>query len=138
MSRIRLRTIPATAAIAAAALTASACTGSSTSSPSAGATGKAVQHFAGNQVTTGTASKDLSSVTWFGDYRPLISMDPLRLADYPEETIIPNMWEPMIRVAPNYALSPGLVSWKYATPTSIELALRPGVKFSDGTPVTVG
>lgn len=136
MSRIRPRTIPAAAAIAAAALTASACTGSSTSSPSAGATGKAVQHFAGNQVTTGTASKDLSSVTWFGDYRPLISMDPLRLADYPEETIIPNVCEPMIRVAPDYSLRPGLVSWKFTTPTSLQLTVRTGVKFSDATAMT--
>jgi peptide/nickel transport system substrate-binding protein len=136
MSTVRRRTIGAAAALSAAALTATACTGGSGGSPSAGATGKAVQHIATNQVTTGTATTELSSVTWFGDYRPLISLDPLRLADYPEETIIPNVCEPMIRVAPNYALSPGLVSWKFTTPTQLQLAVRPKVTFTDGTPMT--
>jgi len=135
MRRPRLRTIRATAALA-AVLAAAACTGSSSGAPKAAATGKAVQHFTGTQVTTGSATKDLASVTWFGDYRPVLSMDPLRLADYPEETIIPNVCEPMIRVAPNYALSPGVVSWTYTTPTSLQLTVRAGVKFSDGTAMT--
>jgi peptide/nickel transport system substrate-binding protein len=87
-------------------------------------------------VTTGTATKEVGAVTWYGDYRPVYSLDPLKLADYPEETIIPNLCEPMIRVAPDYKLSPGLVSWKFTTRTSLRLTVRSGVRFTDGATMT--
>lgn len=97
--------------------------------------GSSVTNVGTTNFTTGTATKDVSAVTWYGDYRPLYSMDPLKTADYPEETIIPNVCEPVVRVAPDYQISPGLVSWKYSSPTTLVLTVRNGVTFSDGTPL---
>ncbi len=114
-------------------LTACGGSGSSSSTPS----GSAISSIAASQVSTGTATKDVDAVTWSGDYRPLISLDPVKLADYPEETIIPNICEPLIRVADDYSLSPGLAtSYTFTTPTALVLKLRQGVTFSDGAPMT--
>ena len=100
-------------------------------------TGGAVGSIASNQVSTPTGTKDVASVTWYGDYRPLYSLDPIKLADYPEETVIPNICEPLLRVAPTYAISPGLASaYTFTNPTTLKLTIRSGVKFSDGTPMT--
>jgi peptide/nickel transport system substrate-binding protein len=115
------------------ALTACSGNGSGASSSS----GRAVSSIAATQVTTGTATRDVDSITWSGDYRPLLSLDPLKFADYPEETAIPNLCEPLVRVAPDYALSPGLAaSYAFTDPTTLVLKLRPGVTFSDATPMT--
>jgi peptide/nickel transport system substrate-binding protein len=117
-----------------ALLALTACGGSSgTSTPS----GSAISSIAASQVTTGTATKDVEAVTWSGDYRPLLSLDPLKIADYPEETAIPNLCEPLVRVAPDYSLSPGLAaSYTFSDPTTLVLKLRQGVTFSDGAPMT--
>jgi peptide/nickel transport system substrate-binding protein len=115
------------------ALTACSGSGSGSVTPS----GSAVASIAANQVTTGTATRDVESVTWSGDYRPLLSLDPLKIADYPEETAIPNLCEPLIRVAPDYSLSPGLAeSYTFSDPKTLVLKLRTGVTFSDGAPMT--
>ncbi|HEY6797538.1 MAG TPA: ABC transporter substrate-binding protein, partial [Kineosporiaceae bacterium] len=117
-----------------ALLTLSACGASGSSNPVR--TGAAVSPI-GRQVSTGAATKDVDAVTWSGDYRPLISLDPVKLADYPEETAIPNICEPLLRVAADYSLSPGLArSFTFTDPTTLVLNLRPGVRFSDGAPMT--
>jgi peptide/nickel transport system substrate-binding protein len=118
-----------------ALLALSACGGSGngSSTPS----GSAVASIAATQVSTGTATKDVDAVTWSGDYRPLLSLDPLKVADYPEETVIPNLCEPLVRVADDYSLSPGLAaSYTFTDPTTLTLKVRPGVTFSDGAPMT--
>ncbi|MFF4630049.1 ABC transporter substrate-binding protein [Streptomyces griseorubiginosus] len=114
-------------------LTGCSGSGSSSSAPS----GPAVSSIATDQVSTGTATKDVDAVTWSGDYRPLLSLDPLKLADYPEETVIPNLCEPLLRVGDDYSLSPGLASsYSFTDPKTLVLKLRKGVTFSDGAPMT--
>ncbi|WP_017935335.1 ABC transporter substrate-binding protein [Nocardioides sp. Iso805N] len=104
---------------------------------SSGPSGKAVSSIGADQVTTGTASKPVAAVTWDGGYRAPVTLDPIGLADYPEETTIPNMCEPLIRVEPDYSLKPGLAtSWKYADAHHLVVNLRSGVKFWDGKPMT--
>jgi peptide/nickel transport system substrate-binding protein len=125
----------AAAAIGLAASLAACSSGGS--SDSSAPSGKAVATIAASQFTTGTASKPVDSVTWDGGYRAPLTLDPIGLADYPEETTIPNLCEPLIRVAPDYSLSPGLAtSWKYTDDTHLVLELRDGVKFWDGKPMT--
>ncbi|WP_158647257.1 ABC transporter substrate-binding protein [Actinoplanes sp. ATCC 53533] len=115
------------------ATTACSGSGSGSSTPS----GDAISSIGTNQVSTGTATKDVDAVTWSGDYRPLLSLDPVKVPDYPEETAIPNICEPLIRVAPDYSLSPGLAaSYTFTNPTTLVLKLRQAVKFSDGAPMT--
>ena len=49
------------------------------------------------------------------------------------------MYAPLITLTASGSLAPGLaVSWKYTDKalTTFQLSLRPGVKFSDGKPVT--
>lgn len=120
--------------VAAAALAAllAGCTGggSDTSGP--------VSNIDKSKVTTGTATGDVGNVTWYGDYRPLYTFDPIKVADTPEETIIPNVCEPMLRVAPDYTLSAGAVSYEQKDATHLVLTLKDGVTFSNGDSVTVG
>lgn len=107
-------------------------------SPNAfGPSGPAVVRVAASTPTTGTATGDVDSVTWYGDYRPVVSLDPLKLSDYPEETVIPNLCEPLFRAAPDYTLSPGLAAaYTVVDPLHVDLTIRTGVKFSDGKPMT--
>ncbi|HRI98482.1 MAG TPA: ABC transporter substrate-binding protein, partial [Nocardioides sp.] len=105
---------------------------------SAGApSGAAVEAIDAADLTTGTASGDLDAVTWYGGYRPVITLDPIGLADYPEETAIPNLCEPLLRVTPDYQLQPGLATkFGYTDDTHYEITLRDDVTFWDGTPMT--
>src|SRR5690242_14669571 len=86
------------------ALTACNGSGSGSSTPS----GKAISSINAGQFSTGTATKDVDAISWSGDYRPLLSLDPVKVPDYPEETAIPNICEPLVRVGADYSLSPGL------------------------------
>jgi peptide/nickel transport system substrate-binding protein len=100
-------------------------------------TGGAVTGIAAGQLTTGKASdQPVDSVTWYGDYRPLLGLDPIKLADYPEETVIPNVCEPMLRVEPDYTVGTGAVAARQQDGTHLLLTLQPNVKFSDGSSVT--
>ena len=71
--------------------------GNGSSTPTAGGTASTSD----GQVTTGTATSDVDSITWYGGYRPPLSLDPLKVSDLPEQTAIPNMCESVLQVAPN-------------------------------------
>ena len=130
------RLIAGTCLTGIATLVLAACSSGGSSTPTT-ATGGAVSSITASQVTTGTAAKDVDAVTWSGDYRPLISLDPIKIPDYPEETAIPNLCEPLLRVAPDYSTSPGLAaSHTFTDPTTLVIKLRQGVTFSDGSPMT--
>ncbi len=119
------------------ALALAACSSSSTTTTAP--TGGAVTVVSSNasQIGTGTGSGTVGNVNWYGDYRPPISLDPVKLADYPEETVIPNMCEPILRVGPDYAITPGLASaTSNPDPLHEVLTIRSGVKFWDGTAMT--
>ncbi|MBB5867394.1 peptide/nickel transport system substrate-binding protein [Allocatelliglobosispora scoriae] len=114
------------------ALALAACSSGGSSTPSTSVSGASAA-----ALTTGTATGDVASVTWYGGYRPVITLDPVGIADYPEETAIPNMCEPLVRVAPDYSLQPGLAAkFGYADDTHYVITVRQGVTFWDGTPMT--
>ena len=105
--------------------------------PSATQSGGAVATLPATDVTTGIAKTDVDSVTWYGGYRPLYNLDPIKLADYPEQTAIPNMCESVLRMGADYSISPGIASkYAFTDPTHLVLTVRPGVTFWDGKPVT--
>jgi peptide/nickel transport system substrate-binding protein len=135
MNRIPARAAVPFAAAAAASLALSGCSGAQTHAAAAGAGAGA--NIQADQTTTGTAKGALDALTWYGDYRAPYSLDPLKTADYPEETILGNVCEPLLRTDPDYSLSPGLAkTWKQADPTHIVFDLDPAAHFSDGNPVT--
>ncbi|GAA1988899.1 ABC transporter substrate-binding protein [Catenulispora subtropica] len=134
MNRIPARLAAPLAATAAVSLALSGCSGKSSGAKHAPAPSANID---ANQLTTGTATGPLDSVTWSGDYRAPYSLDPLKTADYPEETILGNVCEPLLRTNPDYSLAPGLAkAWSQSDPTHIVFDLNPAAHFSDGKPVT--
>lgn len=90
-----------------------------------------------DEWTTGTAVGPIDALTWSGDYRAPYSLDPLKTADYPEETILGNVCEPLLRTNPDYSLAAGLAkAWRQSDPTHVVFDLDPAAHFSDGKPVT--
>jgi peptide/nickel transport system substrate-binding protein len=131
----RSRTLRAASAFVAAALCmcASACSGASHGASSAGSK----SNFSLADLTTGTAHGQVANLTWYGDYRAPYSEDPLKTADYPEETILGNVCEPLLHTAADYSLHPGIAqSWSQPDPLHLVFALNPKATFSDGHPVT--
>ncbi|WP_042430807.1 ABC transporter substrate-binding protein [Streptacidiphilus anmyonensis] len=114
------------------ALLATAC-----SSGGAANTPDAKSNFSTAQVTTAPGTKSLTNLTWSGDYRAPYAEDPVKTADYPEETILGNVCEPLIRVAADYSLQPGIAkSWKQPDSEHVVVELDPRATFADGKPVT--
>lgn len=131
--RTALRSALVLGAAAVAGMTAGACGGGSHGGSGAGAK----SNFSGSQLTTGTARGNLSSLTWYGDYRAPYSEDPLKTADYPEETILGNVCEPLLRTSADYSLHPGIAeSWSQPDPLHLVFTLNPKATFSDGHAVT--
>ncbi|WP_405943518.1 ABC transporter substrate-binding protein [Streptomyces sp. NBC_00932] len=119
--------------VAALALLATACGGSGTHADTSGSR----SNFSSTQVTTAPGKGRIGNLTWSGDYHAPYSEDPLKTADYPEETILGNVCEPVLRTAPDYSLRPGIAkSWKQPDATHLVLDLDPRAVFSDGHPVT--
>lgn len=122
------------AATAAVSLVLSGCSGKSSGAKNSPAPSANIHS---DQLTTGTAVGPLDAVTWSGDYRAPYSLDPLKTADYPEETILGNVCEPLLRTSPDYSLGPGLArAWSQPDPTHLVFDLDPAAHFSDGKPVT--
>lgn len=130
-----LRPITAGAAAATVALSMAAC--SSSNGGSANTSSQPKSNVVAGKTTTPPGSKALSSLTWYGDYRPVYSLDPIKNADYPEETILPNVCTSLVQLDSSYNIKPSLASsWKQVDPTTLVFTLRKGVKFADGSPLT--
>jgi peptide/nickel transport system substrate-binding protein len=121
----------ACAAGAALATLAAAC--SSASSPS---NATATTPPTGTVSTYGTAHGDVSSLTWDLPYGEPNTIDPPNTADYSSSLIAANLCDPLLRLNPNYSISPNLASYRQPNPLTVVFNIRPGVKFWDGSPVT--
>jgi peptide/nickel transport system substrate-binding protein len=65
------------------------------------------------------------------------SMDPYTRQETFLLTFNSNIYEPLVRRSRELKVEPALAeSWSQPTPTTWRFRLRPGVKFSDGTPLT--
>jgi peptide/nickel transport system substrate-binding protein len=65
------------------------------------------------------------------------SLDPDTLQETVQLSFLSNIYEPLVRFDQHMKLEGALAtSWKMVSPTVWEFQLRPGVKFSDGTPFT--
>jgi peptide/nickel transport system substrate-binding protein len=126
--------------LAALGATVLAATGLVASSALAGVPGAAAATTGAqttNLVMTQPAKKHLSSLTWWISPYPPSSIDPVKYNDYPEDFIIPNMCDSLVRQVPGMRTVPDLAqSWQWVNPTTLVFNLRQGVEFWDGHPLT--
>jgi peptide/nickel transport system substrate-binding protein len=118
------------AAAAALAVLVAAC---SSSSPSA-----APASTAGTKTvdTYGVAKGDLSTLTWDLPYGEPNTIDPPNTAFYNSSLIAANLCDPLLRLNPDYSISPNLASYRQPNPLTLVFNIRRGVRFWDGSPVT--
>ena len=117
----------AAALIAATALT--ACSGAASGTGAASANWKLTTKTA---ATTG----DIDSYS-FAVYSEPASLDYAYAFDYPDNSVLANVCESLLRLNPDYTLSPSLAtSFSNPDPLTWVYELRDGVTFHDGSPLT--
>lgn len=82
------------------------------------------------------AQGEVDTITWnvFGEPE---SLDPRRSVTYSSGQIVRNLCESLMRMDPEFAISPGLASsHEQVSPTELKLTIREGVTFWDGDPLT--
>jgi peptide/nickel transport system substrate-binding protein len=135
-----MRSIAAISAIVALALAGCGGSGSSTGSTSSTAGASASPfHPAGVTITptTPAPTTTVSQITWDEPYGEPPSLDPLKSYGIPENTVLSNVCDALLRTGPNLKLQAGLAtSWTHPTPTTWVFKIREGVHFWDGTPLT--
>ncbi|MFE0644919.1 ABC transporter substrate-binding protein [Streptomyces sp. NPDC058877] len=116
-----------TAALAAAS---SACSGATNPPAGGGAPDFTVS------PTSPAARGPLDSFTW-SLYAEPYTLDYALAYDYPPNTVLANVCEQLLRVTPDMRIEPGLaVAYDRPDPRTLVYALRPGVRFHDGTTMT--
>ena len=84
--------------------------------------------------TTAAPSGDIDSFSWVSYAEPY-SLDYAYAFDYADNQVLANVCESLLRLNPDYSLSPGLAeSFAHPTPTTWVYSIRDGVTFHDGTP----
>jgi len=119
----------ACAAVAALTTLATACSSSADSAAPATAANLVVGSY-------GAAKGSLSSLTWDLPYGEPNTVDPPNTAFYSSSLIAANLCDPLLRLNPNYSITPNLATYRQPNPLTLVFNLRPGVKFWDGSPVT--
>ncbi|GAA1793826.1 ABC transporter substrate-binding protein [Agromyces lapidis] len=85
---------------------------------------------------TPAPSGDIDSYSWVSYAEPY-SLDYAYAFDYADNQVLANVCESLLRLNPDYSLSPGLAeSFEQTSPTTWVYTLRDGVTFHDGTPLT--
>lgn len=90
------------------------------------------------ELTTETPapSGDIDTVTW-ASYSEPYSLDFAYAFDYADNQVLANVCESLLRLNPDFTLSPGLAeSFENPTPTTWVYQIRQGVTFHDGSPMT--
>lgn len=128
-----LRTIARTAAVVAAlttsALVVSACSGATTTPEPTAADWELTE-------VTPAPSGDIDSFTW-SIYAEPFSLDYAYAFDYADNQVLANVCESLLRLNPDFSLSPGLAeSFTQPDPNTWVYTIRDGVTFHDGTPLT--
>ncbi|MEP6843104.1 MAG: ABC transporter substrate-binding protein [Pseudolysinimonas sp.] len=87
-------------------------------------------------TTTPAAKKAVDSVTWNLILEPA-SLDPALSNNYPENTVLSNVCESLLKMEPDFSINDGLASLTAnGDHTVLTLDINPAATFSDGKPVT--
>ena len=87
-------------------------------------------------ATTDAPSGDIDAYSWVSYAEPY-SLDYAYAFDYADNQVLANVCESLLRLNPDYTLSPGLAeSFEHPTPETWVYTIRDGVTFHDGTPLT--
>ncbi|MFN8113083.1 MAG: ABC transporter substrate-binding protein [Solirubrobacterales bacterium] len=128
MGKHPYRLFLAAAAAAVCALVLAACGSSSdstTSSPDEWGT------------SSPAASGSIDSVSWNLPYGEPFTLDYIQALSPSDSTVLANLCESLLRLGPDMTYEPGLAeSWDTPDETTVVFDLRPGLKFSNGDPVT--
>lgn len=124
------RSVALVAGAAAAALALSGCTPAESSG---GATAAPEWQYT---TQTPEPAGDIDSFTW-ANYAEPYSLDYAYAFDYADNMVLSNVCESLLRLNPDYSLSPGLAeSFEQTSELTWVYRIRPGVTFHDGTPLT--
>lgn len=89
----------------------------------------------GLATTTPAGTAEVDSITW-ALYRDAANLDPLFAFDYPENTVLALLCEQPLRQSPDGTIVPGIAEVSTPDDTTYVIALRDGVTFWNGDPVT--
>jgi peptide/nickel transport system substrate-binding protein len=111
-----------------------ACGNATTGSSSGGGAGATA---VGTEVTTPAPTGELAELKWGLFYEPG-PLDWIYCYNYEENTVVTNITESLMRVTPQLSIEPGLAE-SYSAPDDLThvYTIRQGVKFHDGTPMTL-
>ncbi|HCY14248.1 MAG TPA: peptide ABC transporter substrate-binding protein [Gammaproteobacteria bacterium] len=89
-----------------------------------------------DEFRTGKPTGEIDSITWYTFYRPAFGLVTFQFGDYPEAMIAANLCESLVRINPDFSLTPGVASWEQVDATTYNYTIRDGARFWDGQPVT--
>ncbi|WP_416443725.1 ABC transporter substrate-binding protein [Leucobacter sp. HNU] len=90
------------------------------------------------QQTTPAAKGDIDRVTWNSTYGELATLDPAKAFNYPENTIVSNLCEPLFQMQPDFSIKPNLATKAETTDgLTWKIGIRDKVTFWDGSPMTM-
>src|SRR5687768_2436112 len=85
---------------------------------------------------TAAPSGDIDAFSWVSYAEPY-SLDYAYAFDYSDNQVLANVCESLLRLNPDYTLSPGLAeAYAHPTPATWVYTIRDGVRFHDGTALT--
>ncbi|GAA1630911.1 ABC transporter substrate-binding protein [Leucobacter chromiireducens] len=88
--------------------------------------------------TTPKPAAVADKVVWNSTYGELASLDPVKAFNYPENTIVSNLCEPLFQMQPDLSIQPNLATESDTSDGKVwTISLRDDVTFWDGTPMTV-
>ncbi|MCD5345405.1 ABC transporter substrate-binding protein [Agromyces sp. H3Y2-19a] len=123
------RSVALVAGAAAALLALTGCTADSSDEEPTGADWEITD-------TTPAPSGDIDSFSW-ASYAEPYSLDYAYAFDYADNQVLSNVCESLLRLNPDYTLSPGLAeSYEQTSDLTWVYKIREGVTFHDGSPLT--
>lgn len=89
------------------------------------------------QVTP-AATAEADTVTWNSTYGELANLDPIKAFNYPENTIVSNLCEPLFQMQPDFSVQPNLATESNTDDGKVwTIGIRDDVTFWDGSAMTV-